>query len=160
MFSMKCFQAAAFATALVVSGFAGLDASAGHDRHNRSCDRGSYSRVSATYGGDHYRVSVSIGSSSKHCYSDRRVTYRRGHDRHADYGRHYETRRVTYRSSSRCDTTPVRYVEVRPPSGYWTSVYRPPVYETRYDRCGNPYRVCVREGYYERVWVSTGDCRY
>jgi hypothetical protein len=87
------------------------------------------------------------------------VTYRRGHDRHADYGRHHRSRHVTYRSNTRCETTTVRYVEHRQPSGYWTSVYRPPVYETRYDRCGNPYRVCVREGYYERVWVSTGHHR-
>lgn len=157
MFSMKCFQAAAVALSMAGFGFAGLDASAGHGGRDRSCDRGSHSRVSATFGGDHYRVSVSVGSG--HHHSSRHVTYR-SHDRHVDYGRHHNSRTYTRHSSTYCDTTPVRHVEYRQPSGYWTSVYRAPVYETRYDRHGCSYRVCVRDGYYERVWVSTSDRRY
>ena len=46
------------------------------------------------------------------------------------------------------------YVD-RGPSGYYRSVWVPAVYRTRYDDCGRPIRVCVRAGYYARVWVST-----
>ncbi|MEM7625162.1 MAG: hypothetical protein AAF333_05990 [Planctomycetota bacterium] len=38
--------------------------------------------------------------------------------------------------------------------GYYKSVWHPPVYKTRYDDCGRAIRVCVRRGYYDRVWVS------
>lgn len=40
--------------------------------------------------------------------------------------------------------------------GYWNRVYIQPVYATRYYACGTPYRVCIRAGYWKRVWVSTG----
>ncbi|MEO1236116.1 MAG: hypothetical protein AAFX76_04940 [Planctomycetota bacterium] len=38
--------------------------------------------------------------------------------------------------------------------GYHQRVWVPPVYETRYRRCGTPYRVCVSRGYYKQVYVS------
>ncbi len=31
------------------------------------------------------------------------------------------------------------------------TIWEPDVYETRYDHCGRPYRVCVRKGYYRTV---------
>ncbi len=159
MLSMKCLQTLAVLLAAIGFGLAGTDASAGHDRDSRSCDRDSYSRVSATFGGDHYRVSVSVGSGGHYD----RGRYDRDCDRgygdrgHVTYSRTYHSERV-YTAPVRYETQTVRYVETRP-SGYWSQVYHPPVYETRYDRCGYPIRVCVREGYYERVWVSTGSCR-
>ena len=45
-------------------------------------------------------------------------------------------------------------------SGYYKSVWRPPVYQTHYDDCGRPVRVCVRRGYYDRVWVSAPKRKY
>ncbi|MEL7087466.1 MAG: hypothetical protein AAGL98_03345 [Planctomycetota bacterium] len=44
--------------------------------------------------------------------------------------------------------------EFRGRGGYYKSVWRAPVYRTRYDDCGRAIRVCVRRGYYDRVWVS------
>lgn len=38
--------------------------------------------------------------------------------------------------------------------GYTKQVYHPPVYRTRYDDCGRAFRVCIRAGYYEQVYVS------
>lgn len=151
MFSMKYFQAAAISFATLGFGFAGTDASAGSCSSHRSHHGGSH--VSAHFGGDGYRVSVRIGSGH---HSDRHVTYRQSSHRH-----HTSRHHSRHQTHSRCETRTVQYVEYQPPTGYWTSVYRPPVYETRYDRCGNPYRVCIREGYYERVWVSTSNsCRH
>ena len=37
--------------------------------------------------------------------------------------------------------------------GHYQSVWRPAVYQTRYDSCGRAYQVCVRAGYYEQVYV-------
>ena len=157
MLNMKCFQAAAVVFAVLGAAFVGPQAQAGHGSRDRSCDRGSYSRVSASYSGDHYRVSVSVGSSSN-CYSTSNVSYRYDSGYRDSY--RYESRHDDRYRGSSCNTTTVRYVEVQQPSGYWSSVYRPAVYETRYDHCGRPYRVCVADGYYERVWVSTSNCRY
>lgn len=41
-----------------------------------------------------------------------------------------------------------------PPTGYWRTVYHPPVYRTVYDRCGYARRVLVHRGHYDRVWVA------
>ena len=38
--------------------------------------------------------------------------------------------------------------------GYYQSVWRPPLYQTRYDDCGRRSTVCIRPGYYDRVWVA------
>lgn len=100
-----------------------------------SCRDSSRSRVKASYDNDRLRFSVSFGSD-------------RGHDR--------DRHRPRYRETS-CDRPVVVHRESS--RGYWKRVYRSPVYETRYDRCGRPYRVCVREGYYERVWVDSRPCR-
>lgn len=143
MLTMKCFQAAAVTLAALGFGFTGPDAFAGSCGSQRSHHSGA--RVSAHFGGDNYRVSVSVGSG-RH--------YDRGYSR-----RVYHNERSYHYRSNRCDTQVVRYVETRP-SGYWTQVYHPPVYETRYRSCGTPYRVCISAGYYEQVWVSTGNCRY
>lgn len=98
-----------------------------HDRHSYRHDS-TYSRVNAGYRHDNVRLSVSFGSS-----------------------RSYDSCAPVVRTTT-CSTPVIVYNP--PPSGYWTRVYHSPVYETRYDSCGRPYRVCVREGYYERVWVS------
>ena len=159
MLSMKCFQAAAVALAAVGFGFAPAEASAGSCGKSRSYDRGYHghtsSHVSAHYRGDGYRVSVSYGSG----HYDRGHYNRRSCDRRTvTYHRSHHVER-SYHAPTRCETRTVRYVEHRP-SGYWTRVYRPPVYETRYYACGTPYRVCVRAGYYEKVWVDTGHHGY
>jgi len=51
--------------------------------------------------------------------------------------------------------------------GRYDSRWVPPVYCTRYDPCGRAYRVIVRSGYYDRVWVpgrcyttKSHSCRY
>lgn len=62
-----------------------------------------------------------------------RGSYQRGHDRGRDQGHR---------------------------SGYYKSVYRAPVYRTHYDECGRAIRVCVRRGYYERVWVAAAPRRH
>lgn len=153
MFNLKCFQAAAMSLAALGFGFAGTDASAGSCGSQRSYSHGHHSggHVSASYRGDGYRVSVSVGSG-RH-YDRGHATYRSS--RHYDRGHS----RSYNRSYSRCDTPVVHHVQHQP-SGYWSRVYRPPVYETRYRSCGTPYRVCIRAGYYERVWVTTGHHRY
>jgi|GEM_PF-1764409 len=170
MLSLKFVQVAALALAAVGFGLApAADAYAGscssnrpsHDRwHSSNYDRPSHdrwhkpsshtrhyshrdtshrsygydSRTRVSYRNDNVRFSVSLGSGSSH--SHHRSTYHNS----------YPSRTVVYTSSRS--------------NGYWTRVYRPPVYETRYRPCGTPYRVCVRAGYYERVWVSTGSyCR-
>ncbi|MEM9488778.1 MAG: hypothetical protein AAGC55_06515, partial [Myxococcota bacterium] len=65
MFGMKLFQAAALAVAAVGFGFAGTAAEAGSCSSQRSYDRGYHGHhrghVSATYRGDGYRVSFSVG---------------------------------------------------------------------------------------------------
>jgi hypothetical protein len=38
--------------------------------------------------------------------------------------------------------------------GYYKSVWRPPTYQTRYTSCGRSYQVCIKAGYYDRVWVA------
>jgi hypothetical protein len=110
--------------------------SSGTSYHYRSRSHSDYSRsrVRASYHNDNVRFSVSIGS-----------------------GRSYGHHQPTYRSGSSCATTVV--YQAPQPSGYWKRVYHGPVYETRYHACGTPYRVCVRAGYYERVWVSSSYCR-
>lgn len=169
MLKTKCFQVALIAIAAIGLGFAPAgDALAGgcksdrpsHDRwhksshydHRPSHDRWhkrssgvsydyrsrshrdySRSRVKASYRNDNVRFSVSIGSGRSHGHH--RPSYRSG----SSYGKS-----VVYHAPK--------------PSGYWKRVYHGPVYETRYRSCGTPYRVCVRAGYYERVWVSSSYC--
>ena len=166
MLSMKCFQVVALALAAVGFGLApAADVYAGscstnsrpsHDRwhssqqHRPSHDRwhssshntrhysqrntshrGYDSRASVSYRNDNVQFSVSVGSG--HTYRQDRPSYHRDS---------YPTSRTVVYTNSQ-------------PSGYWSRVYHQPVYETRYQICGTPYRVCVRAGYYERVWIST-----
>ena len=44
--------------------------------------------------------------------------------------------------------------------GHYQSVWRPAVYQTRYDACGRAYQVCVRAGYYDRVYVPASSNHY
>lgn len=55
----------------------------------------------------------------------------------------------------RCEPRPV-YVQ---PSGYWRSVYVPPVVQYQYHR-GHYHQVVIRQGYYTREWVSCEPVRY
>ena len=153
MLSSKCLQAVMLAVAGIGLGVAPAnDAAAGSCRSDRSYhdrpshhDRGvsrhdrygsqrhdSQRPANVSYRNDNVRFSVSIGS-----------------------GRHYDSHQPRYRSQSTCNKTVVVYNPPKP-CGYWSRVYHSPVYETRYDDCGRPYRVCVRAGYYERVWIATG----
>lgn len=159
MFSSKCFQVAALVVTAIGFGLAPAgDASAGSCKSDRSYNNGwnnrshnvsyhsrhqsrdyshrdySHSRVRASYRNDNVRFSVSVGSHRSNNYHQPR-----------------------YRNTS-CSKTVVYHTpqHIPQPSGYWKRVYHSPVYETRYASCGTPYRVCVRAGYYERVWVSTG----
>ena len=165
MLSMKCFQVAALALAVVGFGFVPAgDAMAGSCKSDRSYDRGHHSRDYGYQSGhDRWHRSSSHRDYSRSGYDSRtRVSYRNDNVRfsvsvgsHRSYDRGYH--QPTYRSSSSCSKTVVYH---HPQSGYWKRVYHRPVYETRYDSCGRPYRVCVRAGYYERVWVSTSHRRY
>jgi len=159
MFSMKCFRLAALTLAALGFGLAGTDASAQHCGSQRS---GSHGHVSAGYHGGGYSVSVSYGTSSHNSRSgyrcessDRYGHSNQGYDRYGSSGRSIEYRSSGhgYANSSHYTTTTTYHSA---PSGYWGSVYCPPVYETRYNHCGTPYRVCVSPGHYDRVWVSTG----
>lgn len=160
MLSSKCFQVGLLVIAAIGLGFAPAgDALAGpcksdrsyhsdrwdsrsygesrHYRNNSHRDYSqrdsSHSRVKASYRNDNVRFSVSVGSDRSY--------------------RSYDVHEPRYRSERSCRETVVYH---HPQSGYWKQVYHSPVYETRYDSCGRPYRVCVQAGYYERVWVSTG----
>ncbi|MBX2852249.1 MAG: hypothetical protein KTR15_10935 [Phycisphaeraceae bacterium] len=167
MLSSKCFKVVLLAIAVIGLGLASAgEATAG------SCksDRGSYDRIQSgkhhnhrsSHSGWHGRssgVSYHYRSSSHHDYSRSRtkVSYRNDNVRfsvNVGSSRHYDYHQPRYRSSSSCSKTVVYHAPQ--PSGYWKRVYHGPVYETRYASCGTPYRVCIRAGYYERVWVSTG----
>ncbi|MEM6260601.1 MAG: hypothetical protein AAGI37_20310 [Planctomycetota bacterium] len=104
----------------------------GHWGHrNYNCRSYGHSRSKVSYKNDNFRFSVSVGS-----------------------GRHYDYHQPRHYSS--CNKTVVYHKPQPKPTGYWKRVYHSPVYETRYDSCGRAYRVTVRAGYYERVWVDTG----
>ena len=174
MLSSKCFQVALLAIAAI-----GLGLAPAGEAYAGGCksDRGSYDRI---HSGSHYNqrsshngwhgrssgVSYHYRSSSHHDYSRSRtnVSYRNDNVRFSvsvGSGRHHDYHQPRYRNGSSCSKTVVYHTPqyTPPPSGYWKRVYHSPVYETRYDSCGRPYRVCVRAGYYERVWVSTSYCR-
>ena len=175
MLSSKCFQAAVLAIAVFGLGLAPAgEAYAGSCKSNRgsSYDRGhSGKHVShrSSHNGWHGRssgVSYHYRSSSHHDYSHSRarVSYRNDNVRfsvNVGSSRHHDYHQPRYHSGSSCSKTVVYHTPqyTPPPSGYWKRVYHSPVYETRYSSCGTPYRVCVRAGYYERVWVSTSYCR-
>lgn len=152
MMSPKCLQAFALVIAVVGLGLAPAgDAAAGSCKSDRSYHDRSYHR---SYGvSNHYRHS----SHRDYSHSRSKVSYRNDNFRFSvsfGSGRHHDYHQPRYRSS--CSKTVVYHSPQPKPCGYWKRVYHSPVYETRYDDCGRPYRVCVRAGYYERVWVTTG----
>ena len=139
MFRKKALQAVALSLAALGMGLIGPEASAQNRGHGGYSDR---------HTSDHHR-----GDRSSHHRQD--YHRNRGHS-HQSSGRTFEYQRNSYNTRS------YRQHHSRGHSGgYWTRVYRPPVYATRYNRCGQPYRVLVRCGYYERVWVpyNRGTCR-
>ncbi len=120
------------ATLAMMAGFtfAAAPAEAGHN----SCSTRGRSHVSRSGFGIH----IDFGR--------RHVSHHRGHA-----GYHQTHARVHYH------TTPGRYETYRErvcvSHGHYTTRYIPPVYCTRYDRCGRPYRVMTKPGCYQKVWV-------
>lgn len=168
MLSIKTFQATAAVLAVVGFGFAAPDAAAGSCSSNQpryyhgndAIGPHSRSHVNTRYGNSNFRISFEYGSYG-HRQSDCRSHQRRGYgygygNKHVDY-RHVQAQ-PRYSQKTVCKTKTVRTSHGHS-RGYWSRVYVPPVYETRYTRCGTPYRVCVQDGYYKRVWVSR-DHRY
>ena len=156
MLRFKLFQVAALGVAALGMSLAAPDASAG------SCS----SRQSYNGHGHDYNYSHGHGGYVSGGYRDGSVSlsFSVGSSRHYDSCRTQPVfTRTVYRTTSTC-APPVTYhardrhhhqhSHHSQPSGHWSRCYRPPVYETRYYSCGTPYRVCVRAGYYENVWVS------
>lgn len=156
MLKFKCLQVAALAFAAVGFGLAPAgDASAGSCSSQRSYDRGHHSSQSRHYSRDSHRNSHR--DYSHRGYDSRaRVTYRNDNVRFSvNVGSNSSySHQPTYRNNTYHRNTVVHTTHSQP-TGYWKRVYHSPVYETRYQPCGTPYRVCVRAGYYERVWVTT-----
>ena len=108
------------------------------------------------------RISVSTRgrADSNQRYDNQRNDPRRydnrGHDDRQQYGR--RDRRQPTRYVNRDSHAGHNHAPVCPPqpTGYWRTVYHPPVYRTVYDRCGYPRRVLVQRGHYDRVWVAYG----
>ena len=121
---------AALALAIVAAPVYARDKTRGRERHRRE-----------------YR---SDKRSDRH---DRRSNRDRGRRDRRDSRHHRDRDRggITFRGH-----VPIGHV-VRSRSvyvpGYYENRWIEPVYATRYDDCGVPYRVLVREGYYDRFWV-------
>jgi len=128
MFTKKVLYGATLSVAALAAGLTGTSASAG------GCYTGGY------YGG---HGGYSDCGSYTYRTRDVRTSRRSTHHDHVTVRQHGNHQHVEERVT--------RHVE---PAGYWRRVYRAPVYRTYYDDCGYPYRVCVRAGYYERVWVA------
>ncbi|MAE62974.1 MAG: hypothetical protein CMJ18_01775 [Phycisphaeraceae bacterium] len=95
---------------------------------------------------------------------------RAGHHDHRGHGHRRHHRRYKHRGHDKGSVRihiggyrgyhgyrPGRYVtyteRVCVAQGHYRKTWVAPVYETRYDECGEPYRYEVRAGYYEKVWV-------
>lgn len=140
----RLFQAAALGLIVSCGALVAPQASAEHQSNQRQVTierntRGGSVRVQVNTGRDDYRPAQRyehVEHNDRYRQGDR---YDRGDRR--DYG-HRDHRPVHQ------PTCPP------PPSGYWKTVYHPPVYRTTYDCYGRPQCVMVRRGYYERVWVA------
>ncbi|MEM1356022.1 MAG: hypothetical protein AAGC44_15755 [Planctomycetota bacterium] len=149
MFSMKLSQGLALLLAVVGFGFSAPDAHAGGcgSGYSYSYYGGHHGRnVSIGYHGPNFRFHVGVGRNYHRSYS------------YCDTPRvNYYSHRSSYRSSYPTYRSTHRNVTYHQPSyqrgGYWRQVWVPPVYNTRYDCHGYPYRVQVSAGYYDRVWV-------
>lgn len=150
MFAKKLLYGATLSAAALAAGFTGTSASAG------GCYSGGY------YGGGHggYSDCGSYNYRTRDVRTSRRSTH---HDHvtvrpHGDHNHvttvHHDVRR--HGNHVHVEERVTEHVE---PAGYYTTVYRAPVYRTYYDACGYPYRVQVRAGYHERVWVPGRRCR-
>jgi len=164
MFNIKPLQIVTLSVAAIGLALAGPTAWAGHDDYRSTrdvnrCDYPSnngYSRnqgyssgTSFSYRSSDVRVVVSSGSTYRSDCRPASYPVYRAPSCPTDYPRDYSV----YRNPTQGDCRTV-YHDIR--SGYWQRAYVPPVYDYRYDSCGRLVRVCVREGYYDRVWVSTG----
>ncbi len=91
--------------------------------------------------------------ASRHVYS----SHRSSHTYHHDHSHHDRSRfGISFRIGSRYPTHSRVYGHHRSSccsGGYWTWKWVKPLVVTRYDRCGYPYTVVIRAGYYKRVWV-------
>lgn len=134
MFAKKLLYGATLSAAALAAGFTGTSASAG----------GCYS------GGYNVGYSSGYGDCGSYNYRTRdvRTSRRSTHHDHVTTV-HHDVRR--HGNHTHVEERVTEHVE---PAGYYTTVYRAPVYRTYYDACGYPYRVQVRAGYHERVWVQ------
>lgn len=175
MDTMKLIRAAAVAVAVLGFGLAGTEAHAGKN----SCDSGYSHHDRSHYKPTHYKRSH-YSSHYHRGHTSHRDTSHHDNSHTSSYPSRYSNDSfrlsVSYSSSnrgytsthySRQHTPQVRhstysfshgssYHTSHAPSGYWSRAYVAPTYEWRRASCGTAYRVCVRAGYYERVWVSTG----
>lgn len=143
MFTKKVLYGATLGVAALAAGAIGTSASAG------GCG----------YGGGYYGGGYSDCGSYTYRTHDVRTSRRSTHHDHVTVRRHGDHNHVTtvhhdvrrHRGHTHVRERVTHHTE---PAGYWRRVYHPPVYRTYYDGCGYPYRVCVRAGYYTRVWVN------
>lgn len=138
----RFFQFAALGLIASCSAVAAPDAMAQH-RH----DNGRQVTVQRDTSNRSVRVSVSTHSRD---YDDRRHDNRRDYNPHSHRDNRQPTRHVNRDPHAGHQHAPV----CPPPTGYWRTVYHPPVYRTVYDRCGYARRILVQRGHYDRVWVA------
>lgn len=118
---------------IVALAVAGLSASAfaGNSSNHSNNNSKSCKTTSHKKSGFSFKINVGHNNRSNN-YSNN------SHHNHRKYVRaHWETYRVRYCVKET----------------YYTVVTYPAVHEVRYDNCGKPYRVCVREEYRRRVLV-------
>lgn len=142
--------------ALLVAGLAAAPAEAGDFK-----GRASIAKRQGTVGHDaSFRVAFRFGDRDRgrdHHHARDRHHHRRGHDAigrdhhrgHRDWGRGRHGGHHTRESGHHR-----RHIDHSRCGGYYKIVRTPPVYHTRYDACGRPYRVLVRRGGVKRFWVA------
>ena len=147
MFTKKLLYGATLCVAAFAAALIGTSASAG------GCYSGGYS--SGYHGG--YSDCGSYTYRTRAVRTSRRSTH---HDhvtvrRHGDHN-HVTTVHHDVRQHGNHQHVRERVTHHTEPVYRYQRVYRAPVYRTYYDDCGYPYRVCVRNGYYENVRVRCG----
>ncbi|XAM00833.1 hypothetical protein OT109_05485 [Phycisphaeraceae bacterium D3-23] len=148
MLTKKLMHGAVLTVAAVAAGFAGTSASAGGCGYSGGYSGGGY-HGGGGYSDCSYTYRTPARRTSRTSTHHDHVTDRR----HGDHN-HVTTVHHDVRQHGNHQHVEERVTHHTEPAGYYRRVYRAPVYRTYYDDCGYPYRVQVRAGYYERVWVS------